>query len=426
MGMTASRQSFWADLRDALRTEHPFDERMALRTCLFVGAMYYFGAFVLPAIQWEQTLETGWHRFLGSDFLSFYSASDLALAGRPTDVYDMDLHSAAQLAIFPKNDGYFAFFYPPLFLLLCYPLAALSYFAALAAWLAPAMAACFAVLRRWAPPKLGYLHLMCFPAAPMTIAHGQNAFITTALLGGAFLLLDRRPVLAGVLFGALAFKPHFGLLIPLVLLASGRWRTALAAGGTVAAFALASVAVFGVDIWRAYAAIAPEAARALEENGIGDHKMQSIFAMMRLFGSSVSLAYAAQAAVGLAAAAAVVWVAWKVRSPRAVGAVMVAGALLTTPFMLRYDLMLLAIPLAWLYAEATRTGFRPGEVKIGVAAFMLPWMPTEVAQYGHLLVAPLVIMALFFVVARRALSPAEADASAMPEPRTTAAPPASA
>ena len=92
---------------------------------------------------------------------------------------------------------------------------------------------------------------------------------------------------------------------------------------------------------------------------------------------------------------------------------MVAGALLTTPFMLRYDLMLLAIPLAWLYAEATRTGFRPGEVKIGIAAFMLPWMPTEVARYGHLLVAPLVIMALFFVVARRALSPAEADASAM-------------
>jgi alpha-1,2-mannosyltransferase len=336
------------------------------------------------------------------------------LAGRPADVYDMQKHSAAQLAVFPKNDGYFAFFYPPLFLLICYPLATLSYFAALAAWLAPAMAACMAVLRRWAPSGVGYAHLLCLPPVVMTIAHGQNAFITTALLGGAFLILDRRPILAGILFGALAFKPHLGLLIPLVLLASGRWRTAFSAAGTVVAFGLASLAAFGPETWRAYLVLAPEAARALEQNGIGNEKMQSVFAMMRILGSPVSVAYGAQAAMAVVVAATVLFVSWKVRSPRAVGAVMITGALLTTPFMLRYDLMLLAVPMLWIYSEARRIQVRRGEIAIGIMAFMLPWAPLEIALYAHVLLAPFVIVALFVVVTRRALALAGAEEVAPP------------
>ncbi len=41
--------------------------------------------------------------------------------------------------------------------------------------------------------------------------------------------------LAGVLIGLLAYKPQFGLLIPLVLAVSGRWRVFAAAAATVAA-----------------------------------------------------------------------------------------------------------------------------------------------------------------------------------------------
>jgi hypothetical protein len=52
-----------------------------------------------------------------------------------------------------------------------------------------------------------------FPAVFVNIGHGQNGFLTAALLGSALLSLDRRPWLAGALIGLLAYKPQFGVLI---------------------------------------------------------------------------------------------------------------------------------------------------------------------------------------------------------------------
>ena len=56
-----------------------------------------------------------------------------------------------------------------------------------------------------------------------------------------------RPVLAWILFGLLAYKPQFGLMIPLVLVATGRWRTCAAAAATVAALAAVTTLAFGID-----------------------------------------------------------------------------------------------------------------------------------------------------------------------------------
>ena len=58
---------------------------------------------------------------------------------------------------------------------------------------------------------------VAFPAVLVNLGHGQNGFLTAALLGGALAMLDRRPIVAGILFGLLAYKPQFGLMIPLVL-----------------------------------------------------------------------------------------------------------------------------------------------------------------------------------------------------------------
>jgi hypothetical protein len=42
------------------------------------------------------------------------------------------------------------------------------------------------------------------------------------LIGAALVNLDRRPLLAGLLLGLMAYKPQFGILFPLVLAATGR------------------------------------------------------------------------------------------------------------------------------------------------------------------------------------------------------------
>ncbi len=42
---------------------------------------------------------------------------------------------------------------------------------------------------------------LAFPAVLINVGHGQNGFLTAALLGGALVVLDRRPLFAGILFG---------------------------------------------------------------------------------------------------------------------------------------------------------------------------------------------------------------------------------
>jgi hypothetical protein len=57
----------------------------------------------------------------------------------------------------------------------------------------------------------------------------QNSLLTAALFGAATLFVDRRPSVAGVLFGALCYEPPFGLLVPVALAAQKNWRAFAAA-----------------------------------------------------------------------------------------------------------------------------------------------------------------------------------------------------
>ena len=99
---------------------------------------------------------------------------------------------------------------------------------------------------RWVIPVLA------FPAVFWNIGLGQNAFLTATLFAGFTLLLDRRPVTAGLLLGALCYKPHFGLLAPIALAAGRRWHAFFAAAAGVAALIGLSVLAFGWDTWQAY------------------------------------------------------------------------------------------------------------------------------------------------------------------------------
>src|SRR5262249_9694666 len=64
-------------------------------------------------------------------------------------------------------------------------------------------------------------------AAIVNIWCAQTGFWIAALLIGGLVPLDRRRILAGILFGILTIKPRLGLLLllPLMLALTGRWRT---------------------------------------------------------------------------------------------------------------------------------------------------------------------------------------------------------
>jgi hypothetical protein len=385
-----------------LRSVHDANWLTADRAKLF--SVSWLAISVIVAVAWLLLARNNLDLLgkpVGTDFVSFWTASQATLAGHPWEVYNMAQHHVAQTRLFGRDIGDYAFFYPPMFLLLCLPLAGLPYLVSLGAWLGVTGVAYARVVRACLGEHGGWIAVLAFPAVLINVGHGQNGFLSAALFGGGSLLLDRRPVLAGAILGCLIYKPHIGLVIPVALIASGRWRTILGAAGSAAVLILLSIWAFGLATWRAFLGVSPMARAALERNLVGDAKMQSVFAAVRLLHGSLGLAYAAQGAMALGVCAALVLSHRKAFRSPAEGPAMVAAALLISPFLLDYDLILLAIPLAWLTAQGLAGGFRPWEKTILAAAFVLPAVSRNIATATGAPVGPVVVLAVFWLVLRR-------------------------
>jgi hypothetical protein len=210
-------------------------------------------------------------------------------------------------------------------------------------------------------------------------------------------------VLAGILFGLLAYKPQFGLMIPLVLVATGRWRTLFAAAATVALLALAATLAFGTETWRAFFTFAEYTRTIVLETGeTGWHKIQSVFAWARMWGASVPLAYAVQGTVTLGVGAALVWL-WRAPSSFALkAAALCLAAILATPYSLDYDLMVLAPAIVFLAADGFARGFGPWEKTALVFLWIAPLIARGVAQATLIPVGVVAMLVMFALLLRRA------------------------
>ncbi len=351
---------------------------------------------------------------LGPDFMSFYAASKLALSGHAVGAWTPVTHQAAEDAIFGRSLGYWAFFYPPAYLLLCWPLALLPYGVALAAWLGGTTAAAVAVLRRWTQ-GLPVVVLLAFPALWLNLGNGQNAALFTAIMAGGCLLLPRRPLLAGLVFGLLVMKPQLGLALPVLLAAPGRWKTFFTTGLSAAALGVTAWLVVGSDGYLAFLHNGALATATLDQGLVSPDKMQSLFAALRVLGAPSSLALTAQMIAALAILGSAAWIIVRHKpEPGAFCALTVTATLQLSPFLLDYDLMLLAVPLGWLATAGLRDGFRPWEKATILALFVWPLFARAVAANLHLPLTPLLMLGLYVVVVRRAIAPAAAPISFLP------------
>jgi len=341
---------------------------------------------------------------VGTDFSNVYAAGRLTWQGRPAEAYDPPLQHAAEKAVFGGREvPFYGWHYPPFFFAVAFLVAAVPYGWGLSIWLATSLMAYLATMRAILPRPETLLIAAAFPAVFVNIGHGQNGFLTTALLGGALHLLDRRPWLAGVLIGLLTYKPQFGVLIPIALLAGGRWRTIGAAVTTSAGLLALSFVALGGGVWHAFAdSMNFTQTVVLEQGGTGWEKIQSIFSAVRMWGGSVQLAYAVQIALAAMLAASLAWL-W--RSDAAFelkAAALAVGSLLATPYVLDYDLVVLGIAVAYLARLGLSEGFRAGEISLLAAAWLAPLLSRYVAQAIAIPPGLFVLLALYVFILRRA------------------------
>ena len=342
---------------------------------------------------------------LGTDFSNVYAAGSLTWQGRPAEAYQPARQHAEEKAVFGGREvPFYGWLYPPFFFSVAFLVASLPYAWGLAIWLAASFAAYLAAMRAILPRPETLLIAAAFPAVFINIGHGQNGFLTAALLGGALHWLDRRPWLAGVLIGLLAYKPQFGVLIPVALLAGGRWSTIGAAVATIAALLAVSFVTLGDGVWHAFAdSMTFTQTVVLEQGGIGWEKIQSVFSAMRMWGAGVHLAYAVQIALALMLAASLAWL-WQSNAEFELKASALATAsLLATPYVLDYDLVALAIGIVFFVRHGLSRGFRTFEISLLAAAWIAPLLSRGVAGATGIPLGLMVLLAFYAFTLRRAL-----------------------
>jgi hypothetical protein len=353
---------------------------------------------------------------IGTDFSNVYAAGTLTLEGKPDVAYDWPSEYAVEKATFGgRNVAFFGWHYPPLFLLVAAVLALVPYGWALALWMVTTLSAYVAAMRAIVPRPMTALLALAYPAVFVNLGHGQNGFINAALLGGALLLLDRRPLVAGMLTGFLAYKPQFGVLIPVVLIASARFHVIAAAAATVLAAVAATLALFGIKTWAAFAASTTLTRHiVLEEGNTGWEKIQSAFSAVRMWGGSIDAAYAAQGTLALAVAAGLIWL-WRSEAAFELKAAALAAAtLLATPYVLDYDLMILAVAIAFFIRHGLARGFRDFELSLLAIICVAPLLTRALASVTGIplgLVAQLALFVMTLDRARRELTAAQENVS---------------
>lgn len=353
-------------------------------------------------------------RPLGTDFVNVWSAGRMVLDGRAFDVYDPNLHHQVQQAAFQApNLPFYGWHYPPFFLFVAAALAVLPYGWALLAWMTATFPLYLASVRKIAAFPLAALLATAYPAVAINLVHGQNGFANAALLGAGLLLLDRRPVLSGLAFGLLAYKPQFGVLIPIVLMATGRWRVFSAAAMTVVAMAGLSTWVFGLDIWLTFSTSTTFTREVvLEAGALSWDKLVSVFAALRALGAPVTVAYAAQGLLALSVAAAVMWL-WRQSVAMALkSAGLVTAAVLATPYALDYDMVVLGLGIAWMAGHGLKHGFLAWEKSALVLVWVAPLVCRIVAKGIHLPLGLIVMVMFLVVIIRRALHDLNEQATA--------------
>ncbi len=330
---------------------------------------------------------------IAADFVAFWTAGKLVLSGHASDAYDWVIHKQVAMSngVEPKDaSSYFSFQYPPTFLLLTPLVALVSYPIAMFLWSAIGLPLYLGAIRLIVGGWQATLAALAWPAVFWNIVVGQTGFLTAALLGAGIALIDRRPALAGILFGLLTYKPQFGLLIPVALIAGGRWRVVVWAALSCLVLAAASVGAFGPGVWTAFFDSINRINDAILTSGGTDfRKLQSLYGYLRAQGFDAATAWTAHAALIAVLAIGIAWIWRSDRSFDLKAAALAVATILASPYAFIYDFVTLAIPLAFL----GRAGFSNREAAVVLAAVLcVGWGPSHHLATG--LVAGLLVLGL--------------------------------
>jgi Glycosyltransferase family 87 len=342
-----------------------FGGALAALYLFYLALLYHSGTWIVD--------KTGMPIY--TDFSIQWTAGLLALHGNAATLADSTAFAKVQAALFPSaGDLYPNWPYPPTFLLLMAPLALLPYRWAFIGWDALSVCGSIAVVYLIVRRRAAIALALAAPFTPWNFLAAQNGFLTAALLGGGLFFLARRPALAGVCIGCLAYKPQFGIMIPIALIVSRQWRTIASATATAVLLAMLAILLFGLGAWRALPHELAAQARLNLFAGPDSNwgYLQSAYGVTRQLHGGDVVAWVVQGMMTAVALAAVCRICRSNVSHALKGATLSAASLIAVPYVFAYDMAALVIPAAFLAADQLDRGLLPGDKSIWIVLFGVP------------------------------------------------------
>ncbi|HEX8482539.1 MAG TPA: glycosyltransferase family 87 protein [Allosphingosinicella sp.] len=336
----------------------------------------------------------------GRDFANVYTSGNLMLEGRLDILYDLKAYSAYQDALFQGGLRNHNYSYPPPTLLYTWAFALVPYPLALLSWLILTGGAFAAAARPYLRDAglPGWLALVA-PATLLNVWAGHYGLLMGALWLGAFHLLPRRPVLAGILIGLMLVKPHLAVLAPLILARRGDWRAFAAAAATAAALVGVSALAFGPELWRTYLGVTVGVQGAMVDD-VGTYfltMMPTVVPSVSAFGFPGAAAWTLQI---LAAAGAIgALLLHMPKESRSAGLAGGVATFLVLPYAFNYDMTVPGLAALLMLARLRRDP-ASGPSFVLLLAFLLP---LTVQTFGllHLPAPALILAALLALMLRR-------------------------
>lgn len=378
---------------------HDAAAREALTACFWLGLFFTIASAIGQIMVLEPhpgVWRDGSTLVVGRDFMNFWMYGKAASLERPGLWYDVPAYHEVQRAWLGEDYQGTSLSYPPSVIAFAWPFAQLPYLTALALWSMLGLGILIATLRAQGHDAR-FITIVCLgPAVIFCLISGQSSLVTAAMTLGALAALDRRPVLAGVMIGLLTLKPQLGLLYPLMLATSGRWRVFGVAAATTLAIVALTTMLYGHEVWIDFVkmGLPVQSSVLADPELIATPFYVTIFMNVRGLDAPYWVAMSAQLVVSLAAAA-LVWRAFSKHrdaDPRMLAALFLACSVAVTPYMLAYDSLPLAIAVMALLASGSLDGVGR---RLALAIF---WLPLIQMVFGSLHVPGPALIAPAFAV----------------------------
>lgn len=366
-----------------------FYDKWTLAAVVFFIALEaaYFVMSGLPSFFQPSLDFTG--NAIGRDFLTTWMGARSVMGYGPAAWFDPAVYNTALRVMFGPDFPDHFWSYPPHLLLFTWPLGLLPYLLAYVLWCAVGIA-CYLFASARVVRREHLLFLAAAPGVAVCVFFGQNGFFTAALLIGGLVSLRSHPIFAGVLFGILTVQPQLGILLPVMLLVTGRWLTIATAAVTAATLMATTAFLFGGNVWTDFVEkVLPHQGQLMQNAGELLYVMvSSVFFGGRLVGFPLDIAWYAQGAVSLLAVAAVVWTYYRPRDELLSIALLITATFLASPYVLNYDMVVFGFVVA---ALRQRDDNRAVDHWLGLAVWSLP-VTMMIFGVASIPLAPIVLL----------------------------------